>query len=125
MRANLGDTDTALQHLATAIRMSPVDPLMFGMQNGVAMAHLFAGRFHDASSWAERSLREKPDYLPSLRFAAAFHVGKIEDAQKVVNRILRLDPGLRISNLGDVVLISRSADMAVLAEGLRNAGLPE
>ena len=127
VRANLGDTETSLRHLATAIRMSPVDPLMFGMQNGVAMAHLFAGRFEEASSWAERSLREKPDYLPSLRFAAASyaHVGRTEDAQRVVSRILRLDPGLRISNLVDVVSISRSVDMALLSDGLRKAGLPE
>ncbi|MER8467789.1 tetratricopeptide repeat protein [Mesorhizobium sp. M1396] len=127
VRANLGDTETSLQHLATAIRMSPVDPLMFDMQNGVAMAHLYAGRFEEASSWAERSLREKPDYLPSLRFEAASyaHAGRTEDAQKVVSRILGLDPGLRISNLADVVSTNRAADVALLSEGLRKAGLPE
>jgi hypothetical protein len=30
-----------------------------------------------------------------------------------------------MSNLADVVSITRAADMAVLAEGLRKAGLPE
>ena len=127
VRADLGDTETALQHLATAIRMSPVDPFMFDMLNAVAVAHLLAGRFEEASSWAERSLREKPDFLASLRFAAASyaHAGRTEDAQKVVSRILALDPGQRISNLADVVSIRRAADMALLAEGLRKAGLPE
>ena len=128
VRADLGDTETSLQHLATAIRMSPVDPLMFDMQIAVAVAHLFAGRFEEASSWAERSLGEKPDFLPSLRFAAASyaHAGRTEDAQKVVSRILALDPSQRISNLADVVPIRlRAADMALLSEGLRKAGLPE
>ncbi|TRC93069.1 tetratricopeptide repeat protein [Mesorhizobium sp. WSM4303] len=127
VRADLGDTETSLRHLATAIRMSPVDPLMFDMQNAVAVAHLFAGRFEEASSWAERSLREKPDYLGSLRYAAASYayVGRTEDAQKVVSRMLALDPGQRISNLADVMPTSRPADMALLAEGLRKAGLPE
>ncbi|RAZ82395.1 adenylate/guanylate cyclase domain-containing protein [Mesorhizobium hawassense] len=127
VRADLGDTETSLRHLATAMRMSPVDPLMFDMQNAVAVAHLFAGRFEEASSWAERSLREKPDFLGSLRFAAASYAlaGRTEDAQKVVSRILGLDPGQRISNLADVVSTSRPADMALLAKGLRKAGLPE
>ncbi|MGY2991522.1 adenylate/guanylate cyclase domain-containing protein [Mesorhizobium sp. URHB0026] len=127
VRADLGDTETSLRHLATAIRMSPVDPLMFDMQNAVAVAHLFAGRFEEASSWAERSLREKPDYLGSLRYAAASYayVGRTEDAQKVVSRMLALDPGQRISNLADVMPTSRPADMALLAAGLRKAGLPE
>lgn len=127
VRADLGDTEAALQRLATAIRMSPVDPFMFDMLNAVAMAHLFAGRFEEASSWAERSLREKPDFLASLRFAAASYAlaGRTEDAQKVVSRILALDPGERISNLADVVSIRRAADMALFSEGLRKAGLPE
>ncbi|AZO13304.1 adenylate/guanylate cyclase domain-containing protein [Mesorhizobium sp. M2A.F.Ca.ET.043.05.1.1] len=127
VRADLGDTETSLRHLATAMRMSPVDPLMFDMQNAAAVAHLFAGRFEEASTWAERSLREKPDFLPSLRFAAASyaHAGRTEEAQKVVSRILGLDPDQRISNLADVASTSRPADMALLAEGLRKAGLPE
>lgn len=127
VRADLGDTEAALQRLATAIRMSPVDPFMFDMLNAVAMAHLLAGRFEEASSWAERSLREKPDFLASLRFAAASYAlaGRTEDAQKVVSRILALDPGERISNLADVVSIRRAADMALFSEGLRKAGLPE
>ncbi|RUX03721.1 tetratricopeptide repeat protein [Mesorhizobium sp. M2A.F.Ca.ET.037.01.1.1] len=127
VRADLGDTETSLRHLATAMRMSPVDPLMFDMQNAVAVAHLFAGRFEEASTWAERSLREKPDFLPSLRFAAASyaHAGRTEEAQKVVSRILGLDPGQRISNLADVMPTCRPADLALLVEGLRKAGLPE
>ncbi|RWL49053.1 MAG: adenylate/guanylate cyclase domain-containing protein [Mesorhizobium sp.] len=127
VRADLGDTEGALQRLATAIRMSPVDPFMFDMLNAVAMAHLLAGRFEEASSWAERSLREKPDFLASLRFAAASYAlaGRTEDAQKVVSRILALDPSERISNLAEVVSIRRAADMALFSEGLRKAGLPE
>ncbi|BCG94115.1 adenylate/guanylate cyclase domain-containing protein [Mesorhizobium sp. 131-2-1] len=127
VRADLGDTEAALQRLATAIRMSPVDPFMFDMLNAVAMAHLLAGRFEEASSWAERSLREKPDFLASLRFAAASYAlaGRTDDAQKVVSRILALDPSERISNLTEVVSIRRAADMALFSEGLRKAGLPE
>jgi hypothetical protein len=109
------------------MRLSPFDTLMFGILNGFAMAHLLAGRFTEASSWAEKSLREKPDYLPSLRFAAASYAlaGRSGEAGKVMARILRLDPGLRVSNLSGVVQLRQPADIALLADGLRKAGLPE
>jgi adenylate cyclase len=127
VRSNLGDQETALRHLAMAMRLSPLDSLMFGILNGFAMAHLLAGRYDEASSWAEKSLREKPDYMPSLRFAAASYAlaGQSEEARKLMARIVRLDPGLRVSNLSGVVQLRQPADIALLAEGLRKAGLPE
>jgi hypothetical protein len=36
-----------------------------------------------------------------------------------------LDPSLRISNIKDWLPIHRSEDHAILADGLRKAGLPE
>lgn len=103
------------------MRMSPVDPLMFDMQNAVAVADLFAGII-----LGRKVVARKPDFLGSLRYAAASypHAGRTEDAQKVVSRILALDPGQRISNRARVVSAVQ-AHMALLAEGLRKAGLPE
>jgi hypothetical protein len=40
-------------------------------------------------------------------------------------RLRRIDPGLRISNLNDVISYLRAEDFAKWAEGLRKAGLPE
>jgi adenylate cyclase len=127
VRANLGDPELALDHLARAMRMSPFDPLMFGIQNGFAMAHFLAKRYLDAASWAEKSLRERPDYLPSLRFAAAANalMGRLDLAQKAVARIRQLDPALTVSSLASVVPFRRPDDLAHLADGLRVAGLPE
>ena len=61
----------AIEHFAHAMRLSPLDPLMFVMQNGIAFAHFFAGRYDEASSWAEKALREDPNYLPAVRVLAA------------------------------------------------------
>src|SRR5690606_29473572 len=52
LRAWRGDPDGAIAHFAQAMRLSPLDPEMYRMQAGMAAAHLFAGRFDDASSWA-------------------------------------------------------------------------
>lgn len=50
LRAWRGESDTAIEHFARAMRLSPLDPEMFRMQAGTALAHLFAGRFDAASS---------------------------------------------------------------------------
>src|SRR3546814_511622 len=54
-----GEPDGAIEHFERAIRLSPLDPEMYRMQAGMAVAHLFAGRFDTASSWAEKAFRSE------------------------------------------------------------------
>jgi hypothetical protein len=42
-----------------------------------------------------------------------------------MDHLRELDPALRISNLRDWLPIHRPEDLAVFADGLRKAGLPE
>ena len=44
LRTWQGDSEAAISHFERAMRLSPVDPELYRMQAGVAMAHLFAGR---------------------------------------------------------------------------------
>jgi hypothetical protein len=41
------------------------------MQAGMALSHLFAGRFDMASSWAEQSFRQLPRFLMVVAIIAA------------------------------------------------------
>ena len=93
----------------------------------IAFAHLFAGRYDDASSWAEKALGDKPDYHPALRIAAASHAlaGRLKEAQNAIARSRRLDSTPHISNLKNQIPLRRPEDLARYAEGLRKAGLPE
>ncbi len=61
VRAFLGDPDLAIEHLQRAIRLSPLDPLIFIVQNGIVLAHFFAGRYEEALDWAQRALRQNPE----------------------------------------------------------------
>src|SRR6266498_4360358 len=70
MRYWLGKPDLAIEHLARAVRLSPLDPLMPVMQNAAAHAHFVAGRYDEASSCAEMALRELPETHSLLRIAA-------------------------------------------------------
>jgi hypothetical protein len=100
---------------------------MFNMRAGVASAHYFAGRYAVASSWAEAAAREQPNHVIAACIGAASSVveERFTDALKEMIRLRQLEPSLRLSNLKDLVPLRRSEDFARLAEGLREAGLPE
>jgi TolB-like protein len=127
LRAERGDPDQAIEFFTRAMRFSPLDPEMFRMQAGMALAHLFAGRFESASSWAEKAYRDLPSFLLVAAIIAASYAlaGRMEDATRVMQQVRRLDPALRISDLADWIPIRRPEHLATLAEGLRRAGLPE
>lgn len=40
----LGEPEVAIEHVRHAMRLSPHDPQVFGMQSAIAFAHFFAGR---------------------------------------------------------------------------------
>jgi TolB-like protein/Tfp pilus assembly protein PilF len=128
LRVWLGQPDVAIEHLARAMRLSPLDPLTNRMRTATAHAHFFADRYDEASSWANLALREWPDHQPALRIAAASNAlaGRVEEAQHACKRLQKLDPTLRVFNLSDELgPYARPDYIARYAEGLRAAGLAE
>jgi TolB-like protein len=127
LRAWNGNPDGAIECFTHAMRLNPLDPEMYRMQTGMAVAHLFAGRFDVASSWAEKSFRQLPDFLIPAGIIAASHAlaGRQEEARRAIEHLRRLDPTLRVSNLADWLPIHRAEDLATFQNGLRRAGLPE
>jgi adenylate cyclase len=125
VRSWLGEPAVSLQHTAHAMRLSPLDPRIGSMRAATASAHFVAGRYDEASSWAEKALRDDPGSAPAARLAAASLAlaGRLEQAQKAIAHVLRVDPTLRMSNAEDRIPPFRS--LARYMEGLRIAGLPE
>jgi TolB-like protein len=123
----LGEPEVAIEHLAHAMRLSPLDPLMFGLLHTTGLAHFLAGRYEEALLWEGKALRERPNFLPSLRIVAASNAlaGRPDEAQKAVTRLREIDPTMRISNLKNYAPGSRPENFARYTEGLRKAGLPE
>jgi TolB-like protein len=123
-----GEPDIAIEHLARAMRLSPLDPFMFTMQGVTAFAHFFADRYEEAALWAERAFRSKPNILGTLRIGAASNalVCRPDEASKFIERALKLDPEMRVSNLKDRIgFFGRPEDYAKYAQALSRAGLPE
>ncbi|MGO8921121.1 MAG: adenylate/guanylate cyclase domain-containing protein [Stellaceae bacterium] len=124
----LGEPDSAIERFARAMRLSPLDPRVTGMQTGTAHAYFLLRRYDDAASWAAMVLRDAPDFQAGLRIDAASNAlaGRLERAQKAAARLHRINPALRVSNVKDVLgPYRRAEDLARYEEGLRKAGLPE
>ncbi|MBR0824523.1 winged helix-turn-helix domain-containing protein [Bradyrhizobium manausense] len=127
LRAERGDPDAAIEFFTRAMRFSPLDPEMYRMQAGMAMSHMFAGRFDLALSWAEQSFRQLPSFVFVVLVIAACHAlaGRMEQARDAADHVRKLDPAFRISKLGGWIPIRRPEHRASLTNGLRLAGLPE
>ena len=127
LRVWRGEPDVAIEHVARAMRLSPLDPSMYGMQGAMAYAHFLASRYDVASSCAEKAMRDNPNFLLTICILAASNAlaGQLEPAQKAMARALELNPDLRVSNLRDLAPFRRAEDLTTFAKGLRKAGLPE
>ena len=127
VRVYRGEPEAAIEHLAHAMRLSPLDSETYGFQGSTAFAHFFCGRHDEASAWAEKAIRENPNFLPVCAIAAASNAfaGRLEAAKLAMVRLRQIDPALRVSNIKNQFPLRRAEDLAKFAEGLRKAGLPE
>jgi len=125
----LGEPDRAVERFAHAMRLSPVDPNLVIMQQGIAHAHFFAGRYDEALTWAKVALRGWPDGQSLLRVAAASSAlaGRDKEAKRLIARLLEINPSLQVSWLFENLMgpHGRPEYWAKYVDGLRKAGLPE
>ena len=126
IRIMLGEHQSAIDRFERALRLSPRDPTVFHMRTGIAYANLLAGNYDIASSAARDALRDRT-WLGGLRILAASKAlaGHLEEAREAMDRLLQVDPALRISNLKDRISPLQPKDLAKYADALRKAGLPE
>jgi tetratricopeptide (TPR) repeat protein len=114
LQAFSGNSEVAIEHFARAMRLSPLDTEIFRMQTGTAFAHLLAGRFDSASSWAEKSFRDLPSFLFAVGIISASHAlaGRMSEARRAMQHLRALDPTLRISNLAEWIPLRGSENLS-------------
>jgi len=104
VRAFLGDTDTAIEHLTRARRLNPLDHLIHSPWIGVAWAKFVAGQYEEASTAADRSLNEQANFPPALRLKAATCglLGRVAEGRQYVERLRCISPDSTVSTVKEL-----------------------
>jgi hypothetical protein len=114
----------AIAHLEYTMRLSPFDPTIDLMWQGIAFAHLLSGRYDESLSASERGLADDVGDLTVLAASSAL-AGRMDKARAAMVRIRERAPTLCISLIKSRAPFRQAEDFARFAEGLCLAGLPE
>ena len=126
-RTYLGDATPALEQLARAKQLSPLDPWMHWFLSFQAFNHFFLGHDDEAAYLADQSLLHQANHIGALliKVFSNAHLGRMVLAQEVAQQVLRQRPeySIAIYSFDMMQLPAKNLDRAV--HGLRLAGIPE
>jgi TolB-like protein/class 3 adenylate cyclase len=93
LRLWAGLPDLAIEHLATAVRLSPHDMAARALF-ATGLAYFMAGQFEEARAKLLSSLQEFPGWAPNYRFLAACcaQMGRMDEARELVRRLRDITP---------------------------------
>jgi adenylate cyclase len=120
-----GEPDIAIEHLARAMRLSPLDFAFHAMETTTAFAHLRAERYDETVRWAEKALRHQPNSADALRamVIACALAGDLDKARQAMQRLLQIMPTIRVAAATPIFLSQERRDS--YANALRQAGMPD
>jgi tetratricopeptide (TPR) repeat protein len=126
IRVWAGEDATAVEQAEQALRLSPFDSLIYIPYLALAYAHLFANRFEEAALAASRSMQANPQFSPPcvLRITALVKLGRNDEARASAQRLLELEPEITTTRFVATGFTSPER-LAVIADALQRAGLPE
>jgi len=122
----LGDAREGRHRAEQALRLSPFDPQIFFTHCALGLAAYTEGNYDEAVLWARRSHAENNGYTANMRFLAASlaATGKIEEARRVGERMLRQEPGFSVSRFIETYAYRDERFRSQLARHLTMANLP-
>jgi tetratricopeptide (TPR) repeat protein len=127
VRAWRGDDAISVSQAEQALRLSPIDPLLYLPCVGLAYAHFAAGRFAEAAAAAGRAAQSNPRFsVPQMLLAAALAcLDRRKDAKAAAQRLCELQPGITVAGAIRSARYTDPNSIASLGKALRRAGLAE
>jgi len=121
-----GASDQSIAALQEAMRLSPRDYLTVIWHTCAAWSHLHAERFAEAVDCARQAIDFNPFFPDShgTLTAAAAHLGRMAEAGAGLDGLMRLLPGLSLTDPRLTRPFRRQTDRERFLAGLRKAGLP-
>ena len=125
MSAYLGDSETAIRELSTALHLMPFEPLRHISFIGMGCAHFAAGRYDRAARWVESGVAASPGsfWAQRVAVAAAAMAGARGEARRMARHLMRKDPDLTVAEARQAWPFTPEF-MSRLGDGLEIAGLP-
>ena len=113
-----GQPDLAIDHLETALRLSPREPVGAPLSL-IGGAYFFKRQFDEAVAKLVLSIQDHPGYPPAYRYLAACyaHMGRLDEARAVLARLRTITPLVVPSELP----WRKPEDRELLLSGLRLA----
>lgn len=126
--AFVGDGEPAVEDMARAVALSPLDPLRYFYDSLSASGLIAAGRYDESIQAAQRSLRHNRMHTSTYRALAIAQSlsGRTEQAGQTVKDLLALDPQFTVARFERRFPGREQAPdyTRKLAEALRAAGVP-
>jgi class 3 adenylate cyclase/TolB-like protein len=118
--------DLALEHAERSLKLSPLDPHRYFYDSLAATAALSAGRYERAIELARRSLRANRTHTSTFRALAIsqWQLGLQDDARRTVSELLRLDPGLTVTQYRERHPSGGYETGKIWSSALLDAGVP-
>jgi AraC-like DNA-binding protein len=125
MSAYLGDGETAIRELSTALHLMPFEPLRHISFIGMGCAHFVAGRYDRALRWVESGVAASRGsfWAQRVAVAAAALTGARSEARRMGRQLMRKDPDLTVAEARQAWPFTPEF-MSRLGDGLELAGLP-
>jgi len=118
----------AVDFFKRAMRLDPYFQDNIG--HGLGMAYFFMLQLENAVNMFERAYKSNPERMLTLWFLVATyaHLGRIGEAEDALAKIREYWPrssNMRLIYTSDFIRSKDPADLKLLADGLRKAGIPE
>ncbi len=121
-----GQPEEAIRKVEEAQRLSPNDPVAWGMMLIQAQAYLNMKEFAKSESLARKAKRISNTVpINCTILASSGHTGNKEDADALLQEVLAVESEFTAQRIAEVFPFGRQGDLDLWIEGLQKAGVPD
>ena len=123
----IGEPDVALQRLERYSELASPDLYFSYFETVYTMAYTFRGDYELAVLVGRRAVKANPNFVNGYKplIASLGHLGRRDEAQTYVRKLLSLEPNFSVQRFGQFYPIKKTSDRDRYMAGLRLAGIPE
>ena len=123
----IGEPDAALQRLKRYRELASPGVYFSYFETVYTIAYAFKGDYERAVLVGHRAVEANPNFTAGYKplIASLGHLGRREEAQIFINKLLSLEPNFTVERFGQVYSFKKASDRERYMEGLRLAGVPE